>query len=84
MKSYKYYVYGYFNKQDLHAYIGKGQTDRVTQHIQLDDTSKKVEWLRNNEYSFRLLGRFKTEEDATNAETMLIGSILRFVYLKDC
>ena len=62
----------------MHAYVGKGQTDRVTQHIQENDTGKKVDWLRNNEYSFRLLGRFKTEEDATNAETMLIETCWKY------
>lgn len=76
--NYKYYVYGYFSKKGLHAYVGKGQTDRVTQHIQENDSGKKVEWLRNNEYSFRLLGRFKTEEDATNAETMLIETCWKY------
>lgn len=78
MKNYKYYVYGYFNKKDLYAYIGVGKKDRVTQHIKENDSSKKVEWLRNNKYSFRLLGRFKSREDAENAETMMIENCRKF------
>ena len=78
MKNYKYYVYGYFNKKDLYAYVGVGQKDRVTNHINENDLSKKGEWLKKNEFKFRLLGRFKTEEDATNAETMLIETCWKY------
>ena len=78
MKSYKYYVYGYFNKKDLYAYVGVGQKDRVTNHINENDLSKKGEWLKKNEFKFRLLGRFKSREDAENAETMMIENCWKF------
>ena len=78
MKSYKYYVYGYFNKKDLYAYIGVGQKDRVTSHIKENDLSKKGEWLKTIEFKFRLLGRFKSREDAENAETMMIENCWKF------
>ena len=78
MKNYKYYVYGYFNKADLYAYVGVGQKDRVTSHISENDLSRKGEWLKKNEFKFRLLGRFKTREDAENAETMMIENCWKF------
>ena len=78
MKSYKYYVYGYFNRKDLYAYIGVGQNDRVTSHIKENDASRKAEWLKKNEFKFRLLGRFKSREDAENAETMMIENCWKF------
>jgi len=68
----KYYVYAYFDKLWRFAYIGVGKKDRVVQHISEHDSSRKIEWLKKNEYKFRLLKTFATREDAENAETLAI------------
>jgi len=68
----KYYVYAYFDKNWRFAYIGVGQKDRVVQHINEKDGSRKVEWLKSNEHYYRLLKTFATREDAENGETLAI------------